>query len=195
MFWDWSKSSRLSDHRKMCQAATGRDQIDTRHFFISLLFRPFVTFLHHFYRESIDIVLENEQHSMSRDPGLINVLSLKQINSVVWPSQDVPGSHGPGSNRHSSLFYFFSFLSFATFLHHFYRESIDIVVENEQHSMSRDPGLINVLRLKQINSVVWPSQDVSGSHGPRSNRHSSLFCILFFSDLSQHSCTTSTENQ
>ena len=52
-------------------------------FLHSLLFQSFATFLHHFQRESIDIVLENELHSMSRDPGLINELRLKQINSVV----------------------------------------------------------------------------------------------------------------
>ena len=63
------------------------------------------------------------------------------------------GNHGPGSNRHSSLFFLFLPQPCATFLHHFYSFTIHIVKESGESSMSRDPGLINVLSLKQNNSL------------------------------------------
>ena len=62
------------------------------------------------------------------------------------------GNRGPGSNRHSSLFSF-SLQPCTTFLHHLHFFTIHIVKENGSSSMSRDPGLINVLSLKQNNSL------------------------------------------
>ncbi len=84
----------------------GRDQIDTRYFFLFF---------------DVDTAI----------PVRINVLRLKHYYPVVWSSQGDYDSHGPGSNRHSLRFFVVSCQYFARFFDKVKHHTIYVVERKE----------------------------------------------------------------